>query len=112
MRFADFADTVAGQSRHPNSAPAPHPFNQHVSHTQQLVPHQIQHPATTNAYVQPYGGWTPASSPAVARSRAQRRFWVAMIYAWLIYILIGSVINALAFLIITVRREFHCPDRC
>ena len=30
---------------------------------------------------------------SVARARAQRRFWVSMIYAWLIYLLIGLVLN-------------------
>lgn len=91
-------DTVSGQDRHPKPTGPPHPFQQHAFHTQQLVP-TPHHPAQN---IHNANGWTPASSPSVARSRAQRRFWVAMIYAWLIYLLIGLVLNALILLIFVV----------
>jgi hypothetical protein len=91
---SDRVDTITGQeaARHP--AAQPHPCQQHVYHTQALTapsPHGqlVQHPSTTNAHVHSHGSWTPAPNMSVARSRAQRRFWVAMIYAWLIYLLVG-----------------------
>jgi hypothetical protein len=36
-----------------------------------------------------YEGWTPAPNEAVARARAKRRFFIALLWGFLIYIILG-----------------------
>jgi hypothetical protein len=87
--------------------PSPHP---HPNHLESGPPAPGHGQVTT--------GWSAPPTPQVARSRAIRRFWMAFLYAWLIWVFVGYVIPALAcnegdadFQVCDRRRSLGCRER-
>ena len=69
-------------SSHPNSNPSPSAHR----------PQPFLHPSPSgNIVIYNYEGWTPPANDGVARARARRRFFVALAWGFLIWIVLGSV---------------------
>ncbi|WRT69309.1 uncharacterized protein IL334_006293 [Kwoniella shivajii] len=90
------ASTTGGPSDAPPPYSEPNQHHNPIPH-QTVLPPPTQHQQRNDIESASHGhgtvGWSPPPSYAVARSRALRRFWLAFLWAWLIWIFVGLLIG-------------------